>query len=273
MKLRTVLTNPLALLYTDGFIFRRLSKRRKHAWIACAPKSGSTWLTALLRDSLRWKIAEMVPGHDRREQEIDLRRLMLRWPTANVISPQQHCRCSTVTEDVVRRANIKVILQIRNIYDTVVSVRDHFENESVRVPMAYMDELSWTSLSPSEKLSFVVDMVVPWYFSFYCGWMTSPLLNTGRVHVSTYERLRENPVGALTDILAFLGETRGEDELRKSLAACERKKTRKNKGICGRGRSELTTQQMDTIRNYAGYYRGLDFSLLGISDDAAKAAA
>jgi hypothetical protein len=273
VKLSRVLASPLGFLYADAFVLRRPSKRRKHAWIVAAPKSGSTWLTALLADSLRWRLAELVPGHDQREQEIDLRQLMLHSRHANLLSPHQHCRHSSVTEEIVRKANIKVILQIRNIFDTVVSVRDHFDNESVRVPMAYMDDLSWSSLSEPAKLSFVVEMVVPWFFNFYCGWMTSSLLDTGRVHVSTYDRLRRDPVAALAKILEFLGEHRDEADLRRSVAACERKSTRKNRAVAGRGLSRLSAEHQARIRHYASYYQGVDFAPLGLADAARDAAA
>jgi hypothetical protein len=48
--------------------------------------------------------------------------------------------------------------------------------------------------------------------------------------------------------------------------AREPKKNRFNKGVSGRGENGLTLEQKNRIRTLAGYLKGTDFSLYGLTD-------
>ena len=266
-RLLQTLKNPYGALYSDAFIFRRLPEKRKHAWLVAAPKSGSTWLSVLLEEGLGWETLRLIPEDILREEVPELMRFMHLSRSHHVFTPRTHTRYSRTVRRLVERTNIRVILQVRNIFDTVISYLDHLNDNRTGyiVPAAFMNRHSWTQLSDSEKISFIIEMVVPWYFSFYCGWMTSPLMQDGHIYVCRYEHLKSDPLEELQRILHYLDEDREESFLREVLEASEQKPTKKNYGFVGRGRLHLTDEQKAKIASCASFYRDIDFEPLGIT--------
>ena len=148
---------------------KRIAPARKHVWIVAPPKSGSTWLTLLLKRLLDWPLVPLVNGYDRREQEVDALPL-LRYPDINILSPHQHCRASQPTVDFIKAFRVTPIVMTRNVFDSVVSLRDHLVRESRAMPMAYVDDefLKWDA---ERQYDFVIEMFLPWLLSFYArGW-------------------------------------------------------------------------------------------------------
>ena len=165
----TLTLNPGETLDTE-FILERISPRRKHVWLVAPPKSGSTWLTILLKQLLGWPMVPLVNGYERREQEVQLLPL-LQFPDIDILSPHQHCRASEPTIDFIKRFNVRAIVSTRNVFDSVVSMREHLLAESLAMSMAYVDEkfLGWPE---SRQSDFIIEMFTPWYLSFYASWFS-----------------------------------------------------------------------------------------------------
>ena len=233
-------------------------------FLICAPKSGSTWLTKILENVLGWPSIKLLPAYGNREQELDLSELIANNVSGKVFSPHQHLRYSDYTEKILSMLDSHVILQVRDIYDTIMSYRDHMNNENVKVPAAFMNDENWDLLNDAEKLSFVVDLVVPWYFNFYCGWTTSDLYKQGRVKVITYNIMKENTFSTVSNILDYIGESTENSIIEKAISQIAKKNTRKNKGVSGRGDSIPDSLRKQVI-NYTKYYPKINFDLLGIS--------
>ena len=266
-RLLQLLKDPYGLIYSDAFVLRRLPEKRKHAWHVAAPKSGSTWLSVLLEEGLGWETLRLTPEDILREEVPEMMRFMHLSRSPQVFTPHTHTRYSRTVHELVDRTNIRVIVQVRNIYDTVISYLDHLNSDSTGfiVPVGFMNRHSWTRLSDNKKVSFIIEMVVPWYFSFYCGWSTSRLMKDGRIYLCRYEQLKSDPLEELKRVLNFLGEERAESLLREIVDASDRKPTKKRYGFVGRGRLHLTDEQKSKIASYASFYRDIDFAPLGIS--------
>ena len=246
----------------DDFIAGRVAPDRKHAWQVAAPKSGSSWLTKLLMPLLGWQPTALAGAWDRREQEVDLRR-MLEFPGVDLFSIQQHCRFSQPTRDFVKKFRVRVILQGRNVWDSVVSVRDHFLRESTISPMCYVDE-SFRNRPPLQQLDLIVDLAVPWYLNFYASWFTAR--QTGEVDFLwiDYESLCRDTAGQLRRIVAYLGLSRSAAEIEEALRTAAGTATRLNVGRPGRGAELLTPEQKDRIARLRTYYPQVDFSPVGL---------
>lgn len=230
-----------------------------------APKSGSTWLSRILENLLGWQQVLLIPSHYRREQEIDIRKLVIESAHENIFSPGQHCRASEPTFKILRKARIKIFMQYRNIYDTVISVYDHFDANPV-VPYAYMDVDNWSKLDAEEKTNFVIDMVIPWFFNFYAGWLQSNLVKNNQIFLSSYESLQQDPCEHVKKLTEWFGENFTDTEIAEAIEKTSKGKTRKNKGIIGRGRA-LKPYQKERIGRMAAYYPDIDFSLIGIGKE------
>jgi Sulfotransferase domain len=261
--------------------------------VACMPKSGSTYLSAMVSCLPEMRRAYLYQTRvERREQELDLMRLreeeertlqlrspkglrrrfstqvrsLLRSQSSNNATPkrgtrgyvcQHHVRYSSPTERIIADYDIKPIVLVRNIFDATVSLRDHLIDQSVFMSMGYFSEdmRNW----PEDQVTdFLVDMVVPWYINFFVCWQECP-----DKLMLTYEELRQDPIGCLEKVAnkADLHVSRTDCENARELAKA--KKTRLNKGVEGRG-DQLSRGQREKIAAYTRYYPKVDFSPIGL---------
>ena len=238
-------------------IFQNLRTRHHHILLACMPKSGSTYLSAILSNLPDFERIALVPGYSRREQELDTALLLLNNRTNYVA--QHHVRYSEVTGMWLRDFGISPVVLIRNIFDIVISLKDHIRNESHVASMAYIrpEMADWDDARLED---FIVHMMIPWYFNFYVSWMDCP-----DKEVVTYEELTSNPAVVLTRISDRFGFGFNGSQI-ESAVLCSPQNTgltRLNKGVSGRGK-DLSEKARVEICALAAYYEGTDFSAIGI---------
>jgi hypothetical protein len=243
-------------------IASRVSPRRKHVWIVAPPKSGSTWLTMLLKRLLGWPLVPLVGGYDRREQEVDVLQ-MVRFPDINVLSPHQHCRASQPTVDFIRRFHVKPIVTTRNVLDTVVSLRDHLVRESRAMPMAYVDDqfLHWDD---ERQYEFVIEMFMPWILSFYASWLAVAPSLDGNLLFVRYEDLVAQTSEMLHSILRYCDETRSESQIAEVIDRVSGLDTRRNQAVTGRGAALLSPAQQAKIQQLREFYQHVDLTAVGL---------
>jgi len=246
-----------------------------HILVACMPKSGSTLLSEALASLPGMRRASLVPGHQRREQEICLKRIedeirktdLLHqiWfqnkellPRPRGFVAQMHLRHSSPSQEIFDAYNVVPVVLVRNIFDVVVSLRDHFEQIAPTIPMAYVSEEMRTW--PEERMyQFIAELVVPWYINFFTCWSYSP----AAVRV-TYENLVEDLPGTVNRVAISCGlRTGGLKSVEDIVSGIEGDKTRQNKGVVGRG-SVLPDEIRYKIRQYAKFYPNVDFSPIGL---------
>ena len=245
----------------NAVIAARVDPNRKHLWLVAPPKSGSTWLTAMVSQLLQWPIVALTNGHGRREQEVDLRPI-LRYPSGNILSPQQHCSASQQTTDFIKQFHVTPVVQTRRLLDSVVSFRDHLLNETLEIPMAHLTR-RFFDMGEEQQFDLIVDLVVPWYLNFYASWFVNEDLAPGQVLFVGYEEMLEQPEEILKKVLRHIGEPKSDAEIHRVVAGTDGSKTRKNKGVAGRGEQMLNARHKAKIKSLLGYYDHVDFSRIG----------
>jgi hypothetical protein len=149
------------------------------------------------------------------------------------------------------------------LFDTVASLYDHLTNDETSIPSGFMTRERWDALDQDTRWSFIVDLIIPWYFNFYCGWVTSSLYIEGRIKMVTYNDLRNDTFDTVSSLLDYCGEHRESDHIQTSLDRQKTRKNRLNKGVVGRG-DLLPDSLKERVRSFTRYYPGLDFSPLGL---------
>lgn len=243
-------------------IAARVSSERKHLWHVAAPKSGSTWLTTILTQLLGWRMNCLVNGWDRREQEVDIRPLLID-TDVNLFSKQQHCRFSQPTRAFIEQFRVRVVLQGRNLFDTCVSVRDHFVKQDTISPIAYIDQ-SFLGMPEERQFDFLVDLVVPWYLNFFATWFEGKRRGEVDYCWVSYETLIQEPATTLKRVLDYMGETRSDADIAAAMEIAAKSPTRLNVGRVGRGAEILTERQQARIRQLCDFNPHIDFSPLGL---------
>lgn len=256
---------PLPQMYSRDYIYSLLRQKHSHLWIVAPPKSGSTWLSALLDNYLGWTTMAMTDSFDRREQEPSLRLLAQAARIDRVLWKHQHTRASKSTIELIRRADILPIIQTRDIHDTVMSCIDHFSNLSTIWPMAYMDDHQWNQLDADSKSRFIVDMMAPWYFNFYAGWFSSKIVRDATAYVCRYENLNRDPVGELIKICEHFGLPGDRQKAQAAVDRAASQFTRRNQGVIGRG-AKLPEELKESLARMRRYYSDIDFSAAGFPE-------
>lgn len=233
----------------------------QHLFVACMPKSGSTFLTNALVALTQYANTFLTYAFLHNEQELYLPNLV-RQARDNTVT-QQHCRATAANVQLMNGFGIRPVVLVRDVHDVVLSLRDFYDKGAVRESL-HADP--WAALDPDEKADFVIDAMLPWYLQFYVSWVRAAEDGRIEVHWQTYEDMIADKPAALAGIAAFYGLGKTADEIAAAVANVEgaKARTRFNKGVPGRGAAELTPAQKDRIARLAGYYRGVDLSPIGL---------
>jgi hypothetical protein len=224
--------------------------------LACFPKSGSTFTSSVLSQLDGFRRVSLVPSYGRREQELDVRYL---YKHRNIdFVAQHHVRYSIYLEEVLQKYNVKPIILVRNLYDSIVSVADHLRNESAIFPMAVISS-EHAKLNDAQLYRVISDLVVPWYINFYVGWKTSPI----KPLVVKYEDMIGNPEDYFQNIFNAAGINVTSKNLNDCISKAYNGQTRLNKGVAGRGDS-LPSDVKEQVKRFTAHYPSVDFSDIGI---------
>lgn len=231
---------------------------RKKAFIACTPKSASTYLMRMLSEILQARITTFISAYDRTEQDINLSKVIESSFFSTVT--HQHMKCSDYNLSVLKKFRIKPVILTRNIYDSIISMKNHMHNEPDNTwwPMAYIDETFYDK-SDSEQLDFIIEFFVPWYINFYVSWYKAS--KTDSLLWITYDNLISNKVDTVNKVLKYYNFNRTLSE--EGLLKIEENifsSIRFNKGNSGRGEKLLTEKQRGKVDSFIGHYPTVDFT-------------
>ncbi len=243
----------------------RFSKRGNHVFIACFPKSGSTFLANSIKEITGFDFVVFVSSYEQNEHDIYEPALIQRY-SCNTVT-HQHTRATDPNIRILRKHKIKPTILVRNIFDTIVSMRDHIMIETHKWPMAYITPTLFQDFTKREQYDFIIDMIIPWYFNFYTSWIT----NMAKIDclVIKHEDMIADPQKTIRNVLEFNDITVKMDDSNisrviKGVIGSGKDKSRLNKGIAGRGETELSIDQKNRVRSLTHYYKNIDFGLIGL---------
>jgi hypothetical protein len=183
---------------------------------------------------------------------------------------QQHVRANQANLTLMDQFRIRPVVLVRNIYDVIVSMRDHLLNERLdNLPGLYVPE-EFPEFDSRLQLDFVVTHAAPWLISFYYSWVMAEKSARLDVLWLNYEVIVADWPTALKRVLRYYGIEKSDAEVETALSNLLQKKKsqlRLNKGISGRGAEELSAEQRQQIFRMTLAYPGVDFSTVGISTD------
>jgi hypothetical protein len=232
-----------------------------HLFIACLPKSGSSFLRNALLGLTGYRDTFLFYAGAPNEHDLYLPTL-LEFATVNTVT-QQHARATEANVHLMQAFGITPVVLVRNIFDALVSLDDFYHSGASFSTFFFPD---YIQLTPEQRFDLLIDHVAPWYLQFYASWDRVARENRLRVHWLTYETLIADKPAAVREVLAFLGLAVPDDRLVASLAKTESDKTRNrfNQGVTGRGLRRFSVEQVQKIHRLASYFPLTDFTQIGI---------
>jgi tetratricopeptide (TPR) repeat protein len=260
------LTNALAVLgrpprlsdFTTRITPRQLGK---HVFIACVPKSASTFLKNVLVDLTGYKNIFSVYSSWQTEQELYLPTVM-EYADQNTVT-QQHCRASEANIQMMQAFGIRPVVLVRNVFDAVISLADFYRQGAYFNSYFRADFLT---LGEEKQVDLLIDNIVPWYLQFVASWSLAEKEDRLEIYWLSYEDLIRNKVKSIEQLLEFYGLGAAGSAVERLIAATEAKsnKNRFNIGVAGRGKTGLTNKQKERIIALTEYHPATDFSRIGL---------
>jgi hypothetical protein len=233
----------------------------RHLFIACVPKSASTFLKNLLVNVTGYRDLFTVYAAGQSEHEIYLPTLR-EFAHLDTVT-QQHCRASDANVHLMQAFAIRPVVLVRNIFDSVMSLLDFYNKGAFQTSYARAD---WPALDEETKIDLLIENVIPWYFQFVASWDLVEKQKRLELHWLSYEDLVADKPSSVLKVLEFygLGASRRGIEERIGEIESEARKIRFNKGVTGRGGKGLNDRQKEQVRRLTRFYPSTDFGRIGL---------
>jgi hypothetical protein len=115
---------------------------------------------------------------------------------------------------------------------------------------------NFCALSRSDKLDFIIDVIAPWYASYFATWKEFVDAAPERVCVLRYRDFCDHPVETLYRAVSNAGFFTTKFQCRKSLEQAweGRENYRFNRGVSGRGRNYFSPRHFARLQRLLSYY-------------------
>ena len=149
-------------------------KAKNIVWIFCTPKSGSTFfMTYLISNLKEYKKISLLPYWKDRHQEMDpvtLSNEINKYPLKkNFFTERHHSRFNHHINNYLSK-NHKIIIQTRDIYKTLLSLKDFIDDKLEFSQWFYLDKKIWNTYTDEQKINYLTINYVPWHITFLLSW-------------------------------------------------------------------------------------------------------
>lgn len=241
-----------------------LGATRPTVVLAFAPKAAGTFLRSAAVAAIRGAFVRTVHAQGGRDASFYLPTFLLYYaggfPSRPLVT-HVHMQALPANRHFMETLGLKPVIMIRAIPDMLTSYGDMLDRDphspdnwlNFRLPPHYAE------LSQEAKGDFLIDMVGPWYVSYFATWMEYAAEAPERVLALEYEHFIADPVTTLEKVLAHSVMAQPRQTCQAALDAVweERGEYRFNKGVSGRGRARFAKEQVARLERQFDFYPNL----------------
>jgi Sulfotransferase domain len=263
--LRTIRPLQTGLELAADFKRRFVRPSGPYVFVACMPRTGSTFLTETLCELTGFKRIELTDAYAENEQELDVPRLLDAYSYGSVT--QQHVVANARTVGLMRDFGIRPVVLVRDVFDAVVSIRHFLLTEGCgKWPTFFTTDERFRQLDEAAQYEQIVELGLPWYFDFFVSWAGVARQGTLETLWLRYEDAVADWPRAVGRVAEFYGLEASPSAIEAALARTSARASslRLNKGVPGLGRTALPPGAVDRIRGYARFYPDVDFTPIGL---------
>ena len=231
-----------------------LAKRRRSVMFAFPPKSGGTFLRAAAIAAVNGQLARVVHAQGGRDATPYLptyiHYLSDGYPRSTLVA-HVHMQAFPANRHLIEALDLRPVIMLRSVPDMLVSYLDMLEAEppspghwlNMAIPQGFY------AMDAAARVDFLIDMIAPWYASYFATWLDYVQVSPARVCVLTFGQLKADAAGALSTALAHSGLSCSPEvcELGADVAWRERAGNRFNRGEQGRGGVRMSAAQLGRI--------------------------
>jgi hypothetical protein len=239
----------------------RLGQKRPVMFLAFPPKAAGTFFRTAIGAAVGGQLVRTVHAQGGRDGTPYLPTFLMYYCGGVCTGPMiahVHMQALPANRNFIDALGLKPIIMRRSIPDMLASYWDMLETD----PQARDDGLNcqipsnFIEMSKEAKADFLVDVLGPWYASYFATWQTYGNDAPGRVCVLTYDAFKTDPASTMAKALAYAGLPRPREICQKALDKVwqARASFRYNKGAAGRGAQYFTQDHIDRLARMLGYY-------------------
>lgn len=250
-------------VYDPKFVayFRAVGQKRPVLLLSFAPKAAGTFFRQAAMEALGGgyllRLTQAQGGRDGTPYLPALMAGLLDAAKPSVVV-HIHMQALPANRHFIEMFGLKPVIMLRSIPDMLVSYWDMLEVD----PVARADGLNclipsdFTAKSRTAKADFMIDIVAPWYASYFATWKDYADAAPERTCVLRYDAFSREPAAAIQRALAHAG-------FGAPLARCEeavakvwgdRHAHRFNQGVSGRSREYFSPAQLARLAHMIDHY-------------------
>ena len=243
---------------------RRLGKQRPCVILAFPPKAAGTYFRTAIIAAVGGQLVRVVHAQGGRDATPYLPTFVAYFSggvSERTLVSHIHMQALPANINFLEMFGIRPIIMKRSIPDMLASYWDMLMKD----PKAMEDGLncripeSFRHFSDEKKADFMVDILGPWYASYFATWMEYADDDPDAVCVLTYREFCDDPVGTLQRSVAHVGLPRSREECQKALDTVweRRDQFRFNKGQSGRSARYFSPDHIARLGRMLDFYPGL----------------
>lgn len=251
----------------DGEIrahLRQMGRKRPIVMLAFPPKAAGTYFRTAAIFAVGGQLVRAVHAQGGRDAQLYLPTFVAYYAGAvtnqNLVA-HVHMQALPANIQFLEMFGIRPIVMIRSIPDMLASYWDMLETD----PEARRDGLNclipedFADMSERAKADFLIDIVAPWYVSFFATWRRYADSDPERVCLLRYDEFVAEPAETLMRAVAHARLPRTYEDCRAALdrAWDMRDKCRYNQAVSGRGGRYFAAHHIGRLDSMIGCYANL----------------
>jgi hypothetical protein len=221
---------------------QKLGQRRRSVLLTFPPKAAGTFLRSAAIDAIGGQLMRIVHAYGGREASPYLPALLHYFvgdPSAPTMVTHVHMQALPANRHFLDAFDLKPVIMLRSVPDMLCSYIDMLNAEPI-TPELWVNSLipdNFATLDPETQSDFIVDIMGPWYASYFATWLDYAASFPSRVCVLRYDDFKREPATTLRQLLAHSGLETTDYMCNRAIdiAWKERALLRFNKGVHGRG--------------------------------------
>jgi hypothetical protein len=241
-----------------------LGQTRPSVVLAFAPKAAGTYLRSACVTATQGALVRTVHAQGGRDATFYLPAFLNYFAhgfPGRTLVTHVHMQALPANRSLIEALDLKPVVMLRPIPDMLASYWDMLDGDhlspdnwiNTHVPPHF------AAMSDGEKGDFLIQMVAPWYVSYFSTWLGYAREAPGRVLLLDYDGFRADPVATLQSILDHSRLPQSRDACAGALEAVweDRAAFRYNQGVSGRGHSRFSMMQIARLKRQLAFYPGL----------------
>lgn len=228
------------------------TRNSKHIFIACLPKSGSTFLADVLVQISEYKFIQFQPIRGTNDHNINYD-LLLSYLNEDTVT-QLHTKPNDHNKLLFENYNMKIVFLYRSILDSLKSFHSHLIKENDRWFMFSVAE-NFQQWSTEKQFDFIIDLVAPWYIDFIVSWKKEVKINEIDVLEIDFDDFKLDNKRVIGEILDFYCIEKTNDRINSGLKkSMDHKEKLRFNSRSSRSTYQFSETQITKVEKLLSYY-------------------